>query len=166
MITQQELKEQLHYDPNTGIFTRLVSNCNRVKVGDVAGCVCSTTGYLKIYIHSKPYKAHRLAFLYMTGSFPEHQADHINHNRIDNIWSNLREVTNQENQRNCKLSKNNTSGVVGVYWDIRSKAWVAQIAINRIVKKLGRFKNKQDAITARKEAEIKYGFHKNHGVTL
>lgn len=100
MITQDRLRELLHYDPDTGIFTRLVSTGWRGKVGDVAGYK-NPDGYLVIMIDYKLYLAHRLAWLYTYGRFPE-VTDHINGVRDDNRIVNLREVTNWENAQNKK----------------------------------------------------------------
>ena len=69
MLTQAELKRQLHYNPETGIFTRLVSTARRIKVGDVAG-FNSGQGYLQICVNYTTYPAHRLAWLYCHGSMP------------------------------------------------------------------------------------------------
>lgn len=124
-LTQDELKELLHYDPDTGVFTWKVSPTNNVKVGDVAGCRYPE-GYIKVHFKGKPYRAHRLAFLYMTGEWPKDQVDHINHIRDDNRWRNLRDVSHQENHRNMTRQKNNTSGVTGVYWEKAKKKWCAQ----------------------------------------
>ena len=113
MITQKELKDLLHYDPETGVFTWLKSGKGRKANGETRGL---TNGYFTIRINWRQYKAHRLAWLYVYGVWPKGQIDHINHNTTDNRIANLREVTNQENHRNMSLSKNNTSGVTGVYW--------------------------------------------------
>ena len=81
-LTQERLKELLHYDPETGYFTWKISPNNAVKVGSVAGT--SMNNYIRIIIDHKAYLAHRLAFLYMEGYFPEHEVDHINRIRDDN----------------------------------------------------------------------------------
>ena len=161
MLTQTKLKEILYYDPETGLFTWLILAGKRVKIGDIAGSLCQ--GYLSIMIYGKSYKAHRLAFLYMTGSWPKEQIDHINHVRDDNRWINLREATNQENCKNQSRSKNNTSGVCGVIWHKQHKKWMAYIMTDSKQKHLGLFVDKLEAICARKSAEIKYVFHENHG---
>lgn len=82
--------------------------------------------------------------------------DHINHNGLDNRKSNLRVCTNQQNNCNCKIPKNNTSGCKGVYWSEERQKWCAQITINNKTKSLGRFKNYEDAIKARNKAASKY----------
>lgn len=91
----------------SGLFYWLVANSNRIAVGDIAGNK-DRDGYIRIGINGNNYPAHRLAWLYMTGSFPTKQLDHINHIRDDNRWLNMREVDNRENSRNHSISKNNT----------------------------------------------------------
>lgn len=161
MITQKELKESLHYNPNTGIFTRLKSG-GTAKKGSVAGGL-NNRGYIHIRVGGKKHLAHRLAFLYMTGKFPEDQIDHINHIRDDNRWLNLRKATNQDNKKNSTLYKNNTSGTAGVRWHKPSKRWEARIGVNCKLKNLGTFVDRFEAICVRKSAENKHGFHGNHG---
>lgn len=163
LLTQKELKKQLHYDPDTGVFTRRISNI-RVKAGGVAGGK-DKQGYLGIQIKTVLYKAHRLAFLYMNGESPVADVDHINHNRLDNRWANLRAATRSENTRNTSIGKRNTSGFVGVTWDKRRSKWMAQIIVNRKNIYLGQFLQISDAVKARLDADVKYGFHPNHGGT-
>ena len=161
-MTQEYLKSLLDYNPETGKFIWKVSKNNRVKSGSEAGAI-DFYGYRVIGIDKKDYKGHRLAWLWYYGKWPEDQIDHINHNPDDNRIKNLREVSNQENQKNQSVYRNNTSGHVGVYWcKIRSR-WRAKITVNGKNIYLGYFKEKEDAIKARKEAEAKYKFHKNHG---
>ena len=111
MVTQERLKELLHYCPDTGAFTWIKAR-RGVSLWRDAGCTM-TEGYRSISVDSKPYGSHRLAFLYMTGKFPEDQIDHVNQVRDDNRWKNLRPVTHQENHRNGGIGKGNTSGFVG-----------------------------------------------------
>ena len=165
MLTQERLKELLHYDPETGGFTRLVgrSGC---QVGVIKNKPNSGHGYISITIDQKSYLTHRLAWLYVYGRFPPEQIDHINHDRVDNRITNLREATHHENQKNRAKNPRNTSGVVGVSWNKAVGVWQAMINVNRKQKYLGTFKNKEDAIAAREAANIKYGFHDNHGKEL
>ena len=162
MITQSELKELLSYNPETGVFTR-VKNSGRAKVGDVAGCKDSSNGYIAICVQNKRYRAHRLAWLYVSGKFPKDQIDHINHDRADNRFANLREASNQENHKNTSIQKNNTSGVAGVNWHKASGKWKARIKVSQEDIHLGLFIDIIEAAKARKSAEVKYGFHENHG---
>jgi len=105
-----------------------------------------------------------LAWLYVYGTMPKEQIDHINHVRDDNRIINLREVTHSENHKNRTKQSNNTSGVTGVHWLEEKERWQAYIKGDDKKIHLGTFKNKNDAISARKEAEIKYNYHSNHGV--
>ena len=161
-ITQEELKEMLNYDADTGLFT-WVKKRNRIKVGGVAGCIDKVNGYRVIRINRNLYRAHRLAFLYMTGKFPTDDTDHINHDRSDNRFVNLRKVTRSENLRNSSLSSNNTSGFTGVYWEKARNKWKVCIKINGKGKHLGYFTDIDDAIACRKKVNIEHGFHENHG---
>src|SRR5437879_5605760 len=109
MLTAERLKELLTYDPETGEFRWKVAPNGRVRVGDIAGCV-SSRGYILIGIDGALYRAHRLAFLFMTGAFPEPQVDHSNRDKADNRWLKLREANNSQNNANKPAQSNNTSG--------------------------------------------------------
>jgi len=166
MITQGELKKYLYYDPETGIFTRLKTVAGNAKKGDIAGFKqgnnCGKT-YLAVTLNMKLYLLHRLAWLYVHGEFPKDQIDHINGNGVDNRISNLRDANPSINHMNMRKPSTNTSGIVGVYWAKREGKWNAKIHINYKGLSLGYFDNIFDAACVRKSAEIKYGFHKNHG---
>ena len=166
MITQKRLKELLNYNPNTGIFTHLISKNNGVSVGDIAGCVhpCSSgKKYITIKIEGKLYRAHRLAWLYIYGQFPPDQIDHINGDGVDNRLCNLRPVTNRINSRNCKLRSDSTSGITGIHWCKRDKRWRVQINNQNKRVQFGNFDYLFEAVCVRKNAEKEYGYHTNHG---
>ena len=95
----------------------------------IAGNLCD--GYIRIKVNGKLYRAHRLAFLYMTGSTPLDCTDHINGIKNDNRWCNLREATKQENRHNTGVQKNNTSGFKGVSWHKHAKKWRARARFNK-----------------------------------
>lgn len=165
MLTFEQANERLAYDPETGGFTWKIRS-RKTKVGSIAGSVkISDSGkkYRLIGLFGRHYKSHRLAWLLMTGSFPDQQLDHIDGDGCNNKWSNLRAVTPQENQRNMRLMRHNTSGVCGVSWSKSSNKWFAHIKIGRKTKSLGYFTDKADAVAARKSAESILGFHANHG---
>lgn len=154
-LTADTLRSVLHYDQETGIFTWKVSTSNRVKVGAVAGCP-DGRGYLMIRVQSRLYLAHRLAWLYVSGTWPTDQLDHVNRVRTDNRIENLREVTNKQNGQNKSKSSNNTSGHTGVYWHKSYSKWQACIKHNQKLIHLGYFTDIEDAIAARKAAEKLY----------
>jgi hypothetical protein len=173
-LTQQELKSLVDYDPETGIFTwrsreeRYFKTNSSYKTwntrfaGKVAGMVMPR-GYITVNLCGKKYAAHRLAFLWMTGSFPKNEVDHINHLAGDNRWDNLRAVTGLENMKNLKLSTKNTSGVLGVSWSKQKNKWRARIKLNKREKWLGYFTSIDEAAAARAAANDQYGYHPNHG---
>ena len=111
-MKQEELKQILDYDPDTGLFRWKIKPRSQTDLGDIAGTLCQ--GYIRITINKKNYYAHRLAWLYMTGQWPVNTVDHINRIRNDNRISNLREATDQEQQFHLGEYKNNTSGFKGV----------------------------------------------------
>jgi len=150
-----ELKKSITYNPLTGEFIRKTGKQISIKPD-------KTTGYLRIMVNRKHYLAHRLAWLYVYGYMPT-IIDHIDGNKTNNKLSNLREVSSLENQRNLTLAKNNTSGVTGVSFSKSRNKWEAKIQVNGKTIHLGRFIELEDAIIARKQGELKYGFHKNHG---
>lgn len=118
MITQERLKELLDYNPETGVFTRLISVGGQ-KVGSIAGTL-RKDGYMQIRADGNRYYAHQLAFLFMEGYLPE-IVDHINRIRNDNRWVNLRESNSQKNNRNRNTK--NKSGYLGVFWDTQKQKW-------------------------------------------
>lgn len=179
MITKSYLKECLSYDPETGVFiwkerpsyhfktARAASVINSRQRGKVAGSVHKAkpdaAPYLIISISGVRYRAHHLAWLYVFGAFPDYEIDHIDGNTLNNRILNIRDVTRPDNNKNRSLPTNNKSGVIGVSWDKRVSRWVAGIKISGKRIFLGYFADLEDAALARKAAEEKYGFHRNHG---
>lgn len=154
-LTQKRLKELLHYEPSTGVFTWKVSPRRNVKAGDQAGYKhCNE--YWQIKIERKRYLSHRLAWLYMTGHFPTSEIDHKNCNGFDNKWTNLREATHSQNCANSKTPKNNTSGIKGVSWHKRDKVWQANLSASGSALYLGSFDTKEQAASAYITAAEKY----------
>jgi hypothetical protein len=123
------LKKHVCYNSETGQFVRVHSHHPKVKIGDIAGTV-SKEGYVSIRIESRVYKAHRLAWLYVTGNMPTKLIDHINGDKSDNRWKNLREVTNQENCRNQKIRITNKTGYKGVMHTKDKSAYCVQLCHN------------------------------------
>ena len=167
LLSQEMLKERIHYDKETGFFTwldvKVIANRARNKR---AGCT-NRAGYVQIglKVNGKYYRffAHRLAWLYEHGEFPSGSLDHINHSKTDNRITNLRIATQRENLRNQSMSSNNTTGHTGVTLRKSSNKYYAHIKVNYKQKHLGSFENVEDAAKAVKEARAHYGFHVNHG---
>ena len=155
-LTQDYLKSILHYDPITGIFTRKTKSAQRVKIGDIAGCVDVSDGYHKIKINHKKYKSHRLAWLYVKGEFPKYLIDHKNRIRHDNRFCNLRECTDAQNAQNRPSDKNTSSKYVGVSYRKDTNKWKAQITVNGNTKNLGQFSLEKDAYDAYLKAKEIY----------
>ena len=116
-------------------------------------------GYRRGLINRNSAYAHRVIWKMMTGVDAE-ELDHIDGDRTNNAWHNLR-FGARENQRNCQLRHDNTSGCVGVVK--RGDRWIAQIGVNGTTKHIGIYATRQEAVHARKQAETGFGFHPNHG---
>lgn len=143
-----ELKKFLTYDPETGFFTWIKISSNNTSVGHRAGSK-ETSGYWIITFKAEIYKAHRIAWLFVHGAQPFGQIDHINGKRDDNRISNLREVTNRENQQNNwrhRAGKN-----VGVSFKKDKNKWKAYTHVLGKQKHLGYFETESEAFMARKK---------------
>lgn len=127
MLTAERVREVLEYDPETGLFTYLVRVSKCIHVGDVAGSMNKSCGYRMIQIDGVRRTAHRLVWLWMTGEWPADEVDHINHDRTDNRWSNLRAASRVQNRVNTPRSRSNKSGLKGVSRHRRSGKWRSQV---------------------------------------
>lgn len=146
-LTAQRLRELLHYDPETGWFHWLKDTGNgHTMQGDPAGWL--DNGYINIEIDGERHKAHRLAWLYVYGGWPDGFLDHINFTRCDNRIENLRTVTPAENIQNREIGRDNKSGIKGVHWDRRVNKWRAQIRHQGKQYHLGLFSALADAAAA------------------
>lgn len=159
-LTQRQLKELLTYNPISGLFRWNEKGSGR-KLDRLAGGL--SNGYLSILIDLKPYYAHRLAWLYMTGNWPKNQIDHKDHDKTNNSFSNLRDVKPQQNSKNMVRNKNNKSGATGISWHKPTSKWRVEIHVDGKSNHLGLFDNPLDALAARRSAENKYNFYNNHG---
>jgi len=153
MLTSERLREVLHYDPETGVFTG-ARRRGKSLPGSVVGGP-NKDGYLRISVDEKLYSAHRLAWLYVYGEFPEHDIDHIDGIRNNNRILNLREVTRSENQQNIyNAYKNSKTGFLGV--SQRGNRFQAQIKINGKRMYLGSFSSPEEAHIAYIEAKREF----------
>lgn len=147
MLTKQILESQLEYNPETGIFINKITRARRSRKGLPAGSK-EKTGYIRIIVNYKPYRAHRLAWLYMTGEFPKNMIDHINCDKSDNRFCNLREAAMSQNKFNQGEQSNNQSGHKGVSIHKQTGKWRARGNKNGKETHLGLFERKEDAIYA------------------
>jgi hypothetical protein len=146
ILTQARLKELLHYNSATGIFTWRQSQGTRRK-NAIAGSR-HPKGYINISIDSKLHQAHRLVWLYEYGCFPDGEIDHINRVRFDNRRVNIQVATRSQNTQNTGLQRNNISGHRGVGWNKQHQKWRARININGVKIWLGNFHTVEAAVAA------------------
>lgn len=151
MLTAERLKKLLTYDPLTGIFRRKINHAGRF-AGSIVGCK-EYSGYLKIMVDRKTYRAHRLAWLWMMDEWPKAEIDHKDLNRANNIWSNLREATKSDNHANMKIRITNKIGFKGVAKS--HNKFFARLTMNRTPWHSCVFDNKIDAA-------ICYNYHAVH----
>lgn len=167
-ITQEYLKQRLHYDSETGVFawrallgtTRGDRSFNMRFAGKRAGYVWtykkSRTKYRSIHIFGKTLQEHRLAFLYMTGNFPSTGIDHIDGNGLNNSWTNLRQANQSQNKANGRLNLNNSTGFKGVSFYKKTNKYKAQIYVRRRNIHLGYFVTARQAAMAYRNAALKF----------
>jgi hypothetical protein len=163
--TQAELLQFFAYDPETGSVRNTVTRGSQAKAGKEAHSVCLTPQgkrYLVLHFKGSKFYAHVCIMIIMGVSIPEgYEVDHEDHDGTNNRWNNLRVVTRSQNLKNRSKQKNNTSGVTGVY-PVKGK-WRAIISSLGKRIDLGYYLDKCEAVAARKAAELRYGFHQNHG---
>jgi len=169
MLPVKIIRELLNYDPDAGTFTwkergmkyfetdvsRRIWNTRFA--GKPALCTLAHNGYMYGAIFGENWSTHRIAWLFHTGKVPR-EVDHINGDRKDNRIVNLREVDRTANCRNMRIRRN-TSGAVGISWHRKGQAWVARLGSKHI----GLYKNFEEAVAARKAAELANDYHPNHG---
>ena len=165
-MQQSELKQLLHYDAPTGIFRWRFCKNRHMQPWDIAGVPTKRQGYIKIMINRKSYLAHRLAWLYVTGSMPKSHIDHINGDKADNRIQNLREADNATNHWNEPLRSTNKSGHKGVWMNKNTKKWQTGLRFNGVQVSAGIFENLEDAASAIRALREKcHGEYANHGLT-
>lgn len=153
MITVAHLKEVLHYDPVTGVWTWLQTLASSAPAGSRAGCI-NGWGYRIIKIDGTLYRSSRLATLYMTNAWPIRYVDHDNLNKQDDRWLNLRQANDHQNATNKARSRANTSGFKGVSWSKVESKWRAYIQVRGKSRNLGAFESPEDAHAAYSAAAV------------
>lgn len=177
-LTAEIVRELLDYNIETGVLRWRIRDvrwfnsstfsakraCNRWNAcyaGKIAGTP-SGKGYLVVQIFGKLYRAHRLAWLLVTGAWPDNFVDHKNGNRDDNRWENLRSVTEAENQKNRGMNSNNSSGFKGVSWNKNSRKWQVFIKVGGKNRNLGQFETPEKGHAAYALAAVNLGFTDRH----
>src|SRR5215211_8204686 len=146
-LAYARLRELLHYDPETGLFTWRVTRTGTARAGSLAGWRMSD-GYIRISLGERSYLAHRLAWLYVTGEWPPGYLDHRDTDKDNNRWCNLRPATRSQNGANARRPSHNTSGFKGVTRHRGDRKWAAQIRVHGQIIHLGRFVDLEDARAA------------------
>lgn len=183
-LNQDIVRELLDYDSETGLLTWKERDIkwfkDTVKKSAKHACnqwnsknagkealrnISKSTGHKCGAIFYKLYKAHRIIWLWVTGKWPKEQIDHLNRIRHDNRWNNLREVTNQENQKNKNPQKNNSSGRNGVY-KLANGDYQVSIGVNGKSIYVGYAHSFEEAVKLREEADLKYEFSNKHGILI
>ena len=156
-MTYEEVNALFVYDPETGVLA--YRNTGK-EAGTIGG-----HGYRRVSVSGANTSSHRVMWLLHTGSLPFDMVDHIDGDKLNNKISNLRAVSRRDNGRNARRSKANKSGVTGVRWDKQNSRWMSGIVDNGIRIHLISCEDWFEAVCARKSAEVRLGFHANHGRT-
>lgn len=151
-ISTEQLHDLMRYDPETGHFTRLVK-CGKERRGAIAGTT-NKNGYCNIMIGGRLYRAHRLAWFYMTGEWPKGDVDHKNRDRLDNRWENLREATRSQNNANRPGGR--PHGLKGAFFYKARGRWMSKIDVNRKQIYLGYYDTAEEAHAAYMAAAVHY----------
>ncbi len=178
-IAPDVLRQLLRYEPDTGKLywlprglewfcdakspERIANSWNTRHSGGLA-FKRQTKGYFSGTLLRQKLLAHRVIFAHHHGKWPEY-IDHADGNPSNNRIENLRDVSHQKNMQNMPVSIRNKSGIMGVGWRKNEQKWAARITVDGRRHSLGYYHDKNEAIVARKNAEIRFGFHQNHGRT-
>lgn len=178
-LSQAQLCQILEYEADSGLLRWKekpllgLSTDSRCKAwntrfsGMVAGTRKLSAGkeYTQICLGGRFYPSHRLIWVMVSGSIDETLViDHINGVGTDNRLVNLRLVSHSENQKNLTLRRANTSGAIGVHWNTEKNKWHARIYVDGVQKFVGYYSSLEDAISARKDRELRLGYHPFHGL--
>jgi hypothetical protein len=150
----EELKKVLSYDPATGIFRWRVDASNCARSGSIAGAKYRGRGHRQVQYKRRQYYLHRLAWAFMTGEYPDFEIDHINQEKADNRFCNLRPATRGQNNANRPVQANNAHGFKGVCFVKARGKYIAQINFNKKLIRLGHFTDAESAARAYDKAAV------------
>jgi hypothetical protein len=159
------LRELLAYDTETGVFTWRAARGGKLP-GDVAGSVCRARGkdYIRIRLDDELIMAHRLAWFYVHGVWPEEELDHDDGDGCNNRLPNLKPANRLQNNKNASLRRDNQTGVPNVI-KARNGRFEARVRHLGVIEYLGTFDTVEEATAVKKAAEKRCNFHPNHGKT-
>lgn len=175
---EQAIRDRLDYAPETGTLTwrepkrEWFATLNaftswRTRWGGKESGKIRRDGYRAVRLtvdgNGMSFLAHRVAWFITYGEWPRGQIDHMNGDRADNRLCNLRAVSQHENLLNMKCPADSKTGVPGVTWSKHAKRWLVRVNIDKRTKNLGYYLNFEEAVAARRSAEQKHGYYKNHG---
>lgn len=155
--TYDQVREEIAYDPLLGSFTRIKATA-RLRAGCDPTILDTKHGYPYVYVCCRTLPAHRVAWLLMTGAYPPPnlRIDHINNDRTDTRWINLRLATATQNNWNMRVTSKNKAGIKGIYFDRERNRWAAQICVHKRRISLGRFDTADEASGAYRVAALKH----------
>lgn len=137
ILTSARLREVLHYEPSTGVFTWRIARGNRAARAVAGGP--DPRGYNVIAVDGVSYRANRLAWLYMTGRWPQHVVDHKDSDATNDRWKNLRDIAQRHNSENQRAPRrDNSTGYLGVHRHADGR-FKAEIRVNGRLHYLGLF---------------------------
>ena len=167
-LTAERVRAALRYSPIVGVFEWRQSG-RRIRAGGLAGAVVRPSGYVRIVLDGIPYPAHRLAWLYMTGEWPADEVDHIDGDRSNNAWKNLRQATQTTNSWNKRNSQKPSLGAKGVSFLKGTGRWQARVVKNGETWRRA-YPTQQEAEAAivekRKELHGEFANHGKHGFEI
>lgn len=162
MLTQARVKELFHYDQIAGVVIRKQAKPPKGKIGDILKTT-DKGGYVVASVDNKPYKVHRIIWLWMTGEWPDGFIDHQDGNVANNAWENLRVTDHQGNLRNTRRQKRNKTGCSGVWYDQTRNNFQVYIRFDGKRKHYGRYDTIEEATEVWLRAREECGYHPNHG---
>ncbi len=152
LTTVERVRELVRYEPDSGNLVWITRRKGQHPPGSVAGTL-GRDGYIKVRIDGLTYQAHRLIWLWFTGAWPENEIDHINLDKSDNRWCNLRPATHMENMINVRVRRD---GLKGAYFDKKKKHWYSNIRVKNKQFRIGTFSCEMDAHLAYCRASKEY----------
>jgi len=158
-VTQRDVKDTFEYDPDTGVCTWKIYRLKAAPGEPIDERYVYKDGYIVISLKNKAHMLHRLIWLWMTGDWPKNQIDHLNGDKLDNRWENLKDVTQHQNLCNKGAYKKESPEPTGVRKEGKN-TWSAILTVQGTQMNLGRFDDPEKAHNAYLQAKLLF-----HGQT-